>query len=223
MSRLTPFDLAFGGELENRFEMVTAESAASLKDPTDLAQFVSLPSVQQLIGEIESPELLAHNPAAAREYHMLLYAAYRYWSSGKTVLVVGRDTLSADESAVDESVLSARPPRGACYVQLPERQVWAQVEDGVPHEPLDGIFVAQSASEQQICFVAILGLRPDRAGFSQISTAVAPRELAALPQIVQSPYFVPTMEGGDLAGFKSVNSIGELLLLSQLALAQAKR
>ena len=93
MSRLTPFDLAFGGELENRFDTVSGEATASLKDPTDLAQFVSLPSVQQMLGEIESPVLLADNPAAAREYHLLLYAGYRYWSSGKILVAVGRDAL----------------------------------------------------------------------------------------------------------------------------------
>ena len=99
MSRLTPFDLAFAGQLERHFEKIQLEAAASRKETNDVAQFVSLPAVQQLVAEIESPELLVESPAAAMEYHMLLFVAFRYWTSGKQLLTVGREAITLENGA----------------------------------------------------------------------------------------------------------------------------
>jgi hypothetical protein len=221
MSRLTPYDLAFAGDVEGLFTGVQAEASAAMKDATDMPQFVSLPSVQRIVSRIESPELLKANPAAAAEYHVLLYTAFRFWTTGKTVIPTGREILENSKRALTRDV-QIRPPGGACYVQLPEHWIWAQVDADSAHEPIDGLFVAQSAEEAQITIVAVLGLREEREGFTQISISVAKEELTDLAEVVGARPFEPVMDGGLQAGFKSVTSLGELLLLTHLALAHVQ-
>ncbi len=193
MSRITPWDLAFAGEIEQRFPGVQSEATATMKNANDFAQFISIASVQRIIDSIESPEVLKENPAAAVEYHTLLYVVFRYWSAGKLVLPL----------------------------QFPERRIWAQVDSKGPHEPIDGLFVTESEDRKQLTTVGVLGLRPERTGFSQISATVALDELTAVRDAVRTPLFDPVMDGGTSAGFNSVTSVAELLLLTQLALAEA--
>lgn len=220
MSRIIPSDLIFGEAIEDRFQLVKTEAEVSRRDFTDPAQFAALSTVQHLLTEIESPKLLEQNPAAAAEYLILLYAAFRFWEGGKRVMQVV--PLEWDDTFIAHFV-SADPPEitaGACYVQLPERRFWAQIESGAPHEPLDGCYVATSRDGRQVVVVAILGLRTGRSGFSQVSLTVTQEELEAARTITRYPAFAPVMDGGAEAGFKSVESQAELLLLTQLALAQ---
>jgi hypothetical protein len=221
MSRLTPWDLAFAGDVEQRFGSVQSEAARAMKNADDFAQFISLQSVQHIIDDIESPELLTDDPAAAAEYHTLLYTAFRFWTAGKRVLPVPSDFLRAVGCELHALPSATQVPGGACYLQLPEHRIWAQVDPTAPHEPVDGLFVAQSPDLMQLTAVAVLGLRQGRGGFSQISVTVALADLTELQGAVRAPPFEPTMDGGVEAGFKSVISVGELLLLTQLALVHA--
>lgn len=223
MNRLTPFELAFAGEIEQRFAEIQSETAAVRKDSSDVTQFVTLRAVQQIIAQIESPELLAEHPAAANEYHLLVYAAYQYWAAGARVFRLSDEFLAEPTPVLFRQPRTRGAPWGACYLQLPEHRFWAQVESTAPHEPLDGLFVVQSAGDRELTVVAVLGLRPERGGFSQISAAVTREEISAISAAVRSPPFTPVMDGGDEAGFKSVTSVGELILLAQLALAHAAR
>jgi hypothetical protein len=221
MTRIIPSDLIFGEAIERRFRSVQTEAELSRRDCTDPAQFAALSTVQHLLTEIESPKLLEQNPSAAAEYLILLYAAFRFWEGGKQVIQVQRsqwdETFIADFTSADLPDLAG----GACYVQLPERRFWAQIESSAPHEPLDGCYVATSRDGRQVVVVAILGLRKGRSGFSQVSLTVMREELVAARTIARTPAFAPVMDGGAEAGFKSVESQAELLLLIQLALAQA--
>jgi hypothetical protein len=221
--RLTPFELVCAGGIEERFAEVRSEAAAVAKDPSDLGQFVSLSTVQNIIAAIESPELLAEHPAAASEYHVLLYSVFCFWAAGKNVLELGDDF--ATESALAHTTGRDVPnlPGGACYIQLPERQFWAQVDAAAPHEPIDGLFVVQSSDRLQFTAVAVLGLRRERAGFSQISATVTSDATRAALAASRIPLFAPVMAGGAAAGFKSVTSVGELIALADLALAHATR
>lgn len=221
MTRIIPSDLIFGEAIEDRFRSVQTEAELSRRDCTDPAQFAPLSTVQHLLTEIESPKLLEQNPAVAAEYLILLYAAFRFWEGGKRVIQV--EALDWDETFIADlpSIDLREVAGGACYVQLPERRFWAQIESGAPHEPLDGCYVATSRDGRQVVVVAILGLREGRSGFSQVSLTAIQEELEAARTITRSPAFAPVMDGGAEAGFKSVESQAELLLLVQLALAQA--
>ncbi len=219
MNRPTPYELTVGEDIENRFPAVEAEAQAGMKDATDPAQFTSLPTVQRILTDIESPELLSEHPEAAAEYLALLYSAFRFWSAGKVVYGIARE----DWSDCGRLRGSQFPdvPSGACYVQFSERWFWAQIDEGAPHEPLDGMFIAQSADRQQLVVVAVLGLRTERGGFSQISLTVATADLNEADFHTDTPLFSPLMDGGAEAGFRSVSSVAGLLLLAQLALNQA--
>jgi hypothetical protein len=221
MSRLTPFDLIFDDGIEDRFRAVKTEAELAQRDFTDPAQFASLSTVQRLLTEIESPTLLEKSPLAAAEYLILLYAAFRFWEGGKQVTQVKVrewDERFIANFAISTSHTVASDP---CYLQLPEQRFWAQIDSSAPHEPLDGCYVAMSRDGRQVVVVAILGLRKGRSGFSQVSLTVTPQELVAARAATRSPAFAPLMEGGGEAGFKSVGSQAELLVLTQLALAQA--
>lgn len=223
MSRLTPFELAFPRDIELRFVEIQSEAARTRKDPSDLAQFVTLRAAQHIISEVESPELLADNPAAAQEYHLLVYVGFQFWRAGKRVVDVGDSFLGKREPEPSCESLAIEVPGGACYLQLPERRLWAQLDPLAPHEPLDGLFVVRSSDDLQVTVVAILGLRRERRGFSQVSATVASEHLAMISRDVRAPLLAPVMEGGTDAGFRSVTSVGELILLAHLALAHAGR
>jgi hypothetical protein len=75
----------------------------------------------------------------------------------------------------------------------------------------------------EITVVAILGLRPGRDGFTQIALHLPPGDFVAAGSARREPPFGPLMEGGDVAGFRSVATPGELLQLVSLALAASAR
>jgi hypothetical protein len=70
--------------------------------------------------------------------------------------------------------------------------------------------------------VAVLGLREDRDGFSQISVTATSADVAAAAPSRQ-PALGPAMPGGDVAGFHSVTSVAEMLLLVRLALLSSEQ
>lgn len=218
MIRPTPYEAIFEDTVEIRFPSVQGEARLTRKDATDLAQFASLPTVQHILADIESPSVLEDNPAAAEEYLTLLYVAFRFWEAGKVVRHVKREDWS-DVVPVGKLERTA-VPSGACYLQFSERWFWAQITATAPHEPLDGIFLAQSGDGSQLVVVAVLGLRAEREGFSQVSLAVGTDEVEQVLSAAPPTSFPPLMEGGREAGFRSVESAADLLLLAHLALIQ---
>lgn len=219
MSRPTPFDLAFSNLATERFPGVRDEALDSATDVTDRAQFAKLPTVQRLFAEVAHPALVEQRPDAADEYLTSLYVAYRFWAAGCHVVAIDHVRLKA-------TLASARAgdvplvPRGACYLQLPERVFWAQIDHEAPHEPLDGVFVTLSGTGRELTILAVLGLRPERRGFSQLVVRVAPPSLLAAADEVRTPPFAPVPAGGEAAGLMSLVSVAELLHLVQLALRQ---
>ncbi len=171
---------------------------------------------------MEAPELIQENPQAADEYLTTLYVAFRFWDAGRAVLAVSRDAI---EQAVARDPPDTLPavPDGACYVQLPERWFWARIGPDEPPEPLDGLFVVASAMGREITVLAVLGLRPERSGFSQLSVRATPQEVRAARLAARTPPFASVLEGGDRAGVRSLVATGELLHLAQVALLASAR
>lgn len=219
MSRLTPFDHAFAHLAEDRFPEIR-EEAATCRTAPDRAHFSRLPSVQRLLTEVVSQALVEEHPEAADEYLTSVFVAFRFWEAGQHVITLGRRELEATITAGRE-LPPPSIPYGACYLQFPERWFWAQVDPAAPHEPLDGVFVVLSEPPGELTVVAVLGLRADRNGFSQLVVQATPAHLRQAPQAVRIPPFEPVVEGGREAGLKSVVSVAELLYLAELALGQA--
>lgn len=218
MTRADPFDLVFR-DLLTELDALPAAAARAGKDPRDRAAFARVPEVLRLVERI-APTADAAGPAAMHEYAALLYAAFRFREAGERVLVVSRARL---EPAL--SVLTpAEPPRipgKACYLQLPPAWFWARATDDGAHEPLDGCFVIEGSRGDEITIVAVLGLRRERGGFTQVTLHVAPGDFAAARALRRDPPFAPLMEGGAAAGFRSLATPAELLTLVHLAVVAA--
>ncbi len=215
MSRPHPFDLVFGQLADNTFSRVVSESSI---ENVDIATFAKLGVVQELVSTLGVPELAEQNAQALEEYLLLIYVAYRFWRSG-------RQTYDVDRAALDG--LIDMPPAAMrfsestpCYLRLPERWFWAQIDETSPHEPIDGLF-ATPAGASRVTVVAVLGLRSERGGFSQISVTATHTDMEAASHTVRKPPFTPLMAGGTEAGFRSIASLGELLHLAHLALRSA--
>lgn len=220
MSRLDPFSYAFGDLAAERFPDVQRDAAERLADSGDRIAFAALPAVQRLLADVESPELIDARPEAADAYLTALYVAYRFWSAGCRVIPLTQDAL---EHALRRAAPHELPTvaGGACYFQLAEHWVWARIGADEPYEPLDGFFVVASADGRALTVLAVLGLRPDRGGFSQLSVAATPHEVLMAGQAARTPPFASVLDGGDRAGVRSIVAAGELLHLAQLALVIA--
>jgi hypothetical protein len=109
-------------------------------------------------------------------------------------------------------------PGDACYVQLPANWWWGQRDADAPHEPLDGVFVVTAPRGDEITLLAVLGLRAERGGFTQVTVHAQPADFAAARTAQRDPPFAPLMEGGASGGVLSVATPAELLTLVQLAL-----
>lgn len=217
--RLDPFVHAFADLAEDGFPAVRSEAAAHEYDTADRVQFMALATVQRLLTEIESAEAIERTPAAAAEYVASLYVAYRYWDTGRPLFDLLRSAL---ERKLDMQPGKApEVPYGACYLRLPERWVWAQVAPEGPHEPLDGLYVVQGGRGDELTTMAVLGLRPDRPGFSQVVVTTPVADLCAAFDERRSPPFAPVLDGGAAADLKSVVTTGELLQLAAIGLTVA--
>jgi hypothetical protein len=217
VTRLDAFTHAFGTVAADRFPEIRSDANTEVRETADRSQFAALRSVQHLLGEIEDPTLVERDPESAAEYLNALFVAYRFWDAGSHVMQIARDTLDAVLSSPPTDV----PPvlHGACYLLFPERWFWARIGPDEPHEPLDGIFVAQGGNGREVSVLAVLGLRADRPGFSQVTLSVSTEEFETVRPEVNTAPFAPTLDGGEAAGLKSVSTMGELLYLTRLALA----
>jgi hypothetical protein len=216
MTRLHPFEHVFAPLLPH-FTQVRGEAEAARRDTTDRTQFVSLQTVRQLVAGLEDPDTVEGDPEAADQYLTAVWIGYRFWEAGEPTLDADKATLAP---RLDLPAAPASDPVfGVAYARLPERWVWAQVASDAPHEPIDGLFVVPGAGGRDITVAAVLGLRPDRPGFGQITVHATPGEAMAAFADLRSPPFAPAVVGGDAAGIRSVVTRGELLVLAQLAIA----
>lgn len=213
MTRLDPFDFAFAPLAAERFPVIQEEARLTRKHSDDRSEFAMLSSVQRILSDVEEPEIVESGAAAAEAYLTTVYIAYRFWEAGRQVFSVSvRDI---EELALEDTLDTfTEVPGGACYIQLPERWCWAQVDPEAPHEPLDGLFVV-TGSHGEVTVLAVLGLRPDRPGFSEVTVVAQPADFVAAQLEARDP---PVVEGGEEAGLKSIVTEGEVLHLALLAL-----
>jgi hypothetical protein len=200
------------------FREVRAAAAAAGQDTRDRLAFEQLAPVQRVVDDLLPPSQEAPG-ALAEGYGILLFSVYHFWLGGRREIALDRERL---ERIIARGASPAPLHVDAgWYVQLPERAVWARITEGSPPEPLDGLFVTPGASGREITVLAVLGLRPEREGFSQIAVTVPTDDWYRAGMVVRRPLFAPVLEGGERAGLKSLVSEAELLHLAHLALAEA--
>ncbi|HEV8266009.1 MAG TPA: hypothetical protein VGQ06_13750 [Gemmatimonadales bacterium] len=224
--RLTPFELAFGNLARERFPAIAEQLAQSGSSSADRDRFVLLEAVGRLLREI----MPADAPAEALDAHVrMLHHAYRHWTAGGWVYRVGEQALL--RATGGEGPMTSHLPHQALYLQLPELRVWGAPAAGAAPEPLDGMFVTETAREGggggDIAVLGILGMRADRPGFSAVGLdgradadeATASEIVVAAARADGRAPFSPTLSGGEEAGIYSVETAGELLLLTCRLLA----
>jgi hypothetical protein len=225
MTRLHPFDFVFAEMASTRFPEIRDEapepSGRPGPRPLDQATFARLPSVQQLLRDMGAYDAGDETPSALAAYLAVLFAAFRFWAAGSR-------TLAPDRTRLIEALDAATPPDvdlpdDAVYVQLPLNRIWGQTAPDAPHEPMDGMFVVPGPETVEV--VAVLGLRPDRAGFSQIAVASSLADFGGSHKYVRpgSPVLAPVMDGGTEAQLRSVTREAELLYITRVAMVSARQ
>lgn len=224
-ARLTPYELAFGeaGFEAGGFPRLQAEADARGVDPSDPHRFAFLTVAGEAVREVIPTDA---SPEAMDQYRLLLYHAFNFWRFGKRLYVV--------EPAVARFLVEAAPdlegwelsvPHSSLYVQLPPNLFWGSIATDIPPEPVDGFFVschrehdAQGEEFEVLEVVMVLGVRPDRAGFSLVSfdAELVPgiaAEWAEAPGREGARDFENVLPGGELAGLYSIVTLQEALKL----------
>jgi hypothetical protein len=206
MARPTPLDLVFARTAGTVFPQVRAALAREGRDPADRDAFLMVPDVVTLLHDLRPEEGLGEG---MDQLVALVHHAYLLWDAGALTLPLSPDRLSQLLEAKPEPAAEPDQPPRAYYAQLQDRQVWAQVVEDLPAEPMDGCFVHTQGTELRV--LGIFGLRPEREGFSAVEAA-GPR-----PEGLQRPdgtaLFAPVLSGGRSAGLYSLVGGEELLEL----------
>ena len=198
MPRLSPFDLVFGRIAEERFPSLRTELEGV--EPTDRDAFIMTREAIQVVRDLRPDDGIGE---AIDQLVALVHHGYLFWAAGKPVVEVGAEVL-------DGNGAGGPAPAAAWYARFPERKVWAQVVEGAAHEPLDGCF-AHSLPGDSLRVLGVFGLHPDRPGFSVVEVSGTRPE--GLVRETGEPLFTPRMEGGAVAGLRSVAGEEELLEL----------
>ncbi len=198
---------------DNRFEEVRAALTSARTDASDRDAFLLTAAVGRLLRELVPPDAPAE---AVTSYAALLHALYLHWAHGRPLRRAERERLRALLAAPPSA---PAPEPGACYVQLPERVVWAAPVARAAHEPMDGFFL--TVTPERVRVLAVLGARPEREGFTTIE-AEAPVPVPPTPARDDGTApFASVLPAGKRMGFVSVTSAAELVWLALLAVTAA--
>lgn len=220
-ARLTPYALAFGdaGLAARFFPALAREAEEHGVDTRSPERFAFLTVAADALRAI----LPDGAPRPAREQlRALIFHAYNFWRTGQHSYQVDASVLRfLVEAAPPLAGWELRLPHASLYVQLARNLFWARVEPGATPEPLDGFFI--SGDGTQLNVLMILGLRPDRDGFSVIPVHApvavdAPAAWAAMPGREHGRDFANILPGGELGGLYSVVTDAEVLKLAVSAL-----
>lgn len=221
-ARPTPFTLAFGPLAAERFPDIAAALADATASSADRDAFVLVQPVGALLRELIPDEA---EPEALEAYIRLLHHAYRHWTAGGWVYRISDGAL---DRATTDGPVSSHLAHQALYLQLPEHRVWRAPGPDETPEPLDGMFVTETAVPGTIAVLGISGMHRARPGFSAVAVdgRADPDDpdgrelLVEIARADGSPAFTPLLDGGREAGVYSLANAGELLLLTCRLLAR---
>ena len=219
--RPTPFALAFAELARERFPLIAEVLDRDALSSADRDRFVLLEPVGRLLREI-APD--GTGPDALEAHMLMLHHAYRHWAGGGWGYRVSEPVL---ERAARATAMTSHLPKQSLYLQVPDLKVWGTPTPGGAPEPLDGVFVSETAASGRIALLAIFGMREGRPGFSAVGLEGHADSRDATSEEIEvaaaredgSARFSPTLAGGAQAGLYSVANAGELLLLTCRLLA----
>jgi hypothetical protein len=215
--RQTPYELVFGlDELAEREFPAIAEESQRRRlavDRPDL--FAGMERVGALLQQLV-PD--ATEPRALDRYLEILFHGFNFWAADRPFYAFQAPAVrSLIDGPPDLGAWRLRAPASALYAELPKNLFWSAVTEGEPPEPIEGIFAVLSEpgrTESQAHLLLVLGMRPDRPGFS-VASVTTSLEAAADPG--EAGAFVSEIPGADLAELYSLRQPSEaVLLLSRL-------
>ena len=200
-----------------RFPGLRDSLAASQIDPHDLDAFVL---DREVVGLLQ--DLVPEGAGESLDQHLgLLHHAFLFWLEGGwsfRLNVARAEMILKQETAPPNDGTSV--PR-AYYIQFPERLVWAELEAGVQHEPLDGLFVRPWPGGGYFV-LGVFGMHPTREGFTVVEADGFPAEHPARED--GSSLFSPVMAGGThLASLVGQEELLELAARTAAAVGEVVR
>ena len=172
--RIHPYDMVFAvPELEGTaFPAIRAEAEERGVDLQDHERVLLLESSGLMMRSLLPAD--AATPAFA-QFASIVTHALHYWHQGKRTYAIDEAGLRSMIDGVGEIgawQLSAPAPAG--YVQLPRNLIFSRVDENAQAEAVDGFFYI--LNDDRLDVLLVLGLVPNRAGFSIITVAGAPRD-----------------------------------------------
>lgn len=211
VGRRTPYEVVCGDEwfAGEGFPALEAEAAERDIALTEREQFALLARVGAVLQRVVPEEI---EPAALANYLDIIFHSYQFWKAGCQVYAFEEGVArSLVETAPALSDWMPRSPARSVYLELPRNLFWAAVTEAGPPEPVEGIFLALGDdATARISALAVLGMRPDRGGFSVVEVSADLVEAAAQSD---PGAFVPDIPGADLAGLFALHNPAELLML----------
>lgn len=206
--RLTPFSLVFEETADDRFSAVTDGLKRDLADPDNRDAFLMNREAVMLIHELLPDGGLGD---AVAHFAALVHHAYLHWRAGQWTFVLDRATIDTVVRHDAESPPGELPD--SYYLQFPRQLIWGRLDEGEPHQPLDGCFVSHATRALRV--LGVFGLHPDRQGFSVAEAGY--RAGVEHEEALAADAFTPRMAGGSQAGLYSVAEPGELIALCRRA------
>jgi hypothetical protein len=215
MTRPLPWTELLTAIGEERFTAIREALEQQKTDALSRDAFLLNATVGQLLRDL-MPEDAPSD--AVNAYGALIHMLYVAWSRDWPVVAVTAEKLRA--ALLRPTPYAPRPLSAVCYIQLPERLVWAEPVSGEAHEPLDGIFLIVTAEAAHA--LAILGFRAARDGFTTMEGAIALPAPRAGPREDGAPAFTSTLPAGDRASLLAVKDAHELVSLALAGLDAAE-
>lgn len=204
--RSHPFALVFSGVADDRFPPIRA----ALGETPSLEAFLLAAPAIELLQALRPEEGLGDG---GDDFVALVWAAYRYWSAGAaTTTLDDRRTRMLCRAPDASAPRAARiAPPASRYIQVAPRLIWASLDGGTQHEPLDGWFLVPEGDA--LVVVALFGVHPERPGLSVVAVE-GTRPALPVHRADGAASFAPTMAGGDVAGLHAIATADELLALA---------
>jgi hypothetical protein len=215
--RRLPWTDLLGAIGEERFAELRAALDQRKTDPLDRDAFVLDATAGTLLRDLVPDDA---PPEAVNAYGALLHMMFLCWERDWPLTRAAEAPLR--HALANPSPLAPSPqPLSICYIQLPERLVWAEPEPDAPHQPLDGVFVVVQPARARV--LAVLGLHPGRVGFTTMTAEAALPASAPEPRPDGTAPFASMLPAGDRARLFSVVTEHELIALALTALAVSER
>lgn len=213
--RAHPYDLVFATpDLEGKaFLEIREESEARGVDTGDREQFLLLARMGELMRSLLPDD--ATGPAFPQFAAIVLHA-YHYWLAGKQTFTLEENVLRSLLAHDFIGSWHMVTPAPAGYVQLPRNLLFARIEDSAHAEAIDGFFFRM---DPQLEILLVLGLVPNRAGFSiiDVPAEVMPENAAHYGDVTareDGADFENILPGGE-GLFAVTNSLEALKLASR--------